>query len=94
MEYKHIKGVPDFSCKEYREKKNKYCLCIPIINEKLSIPDEVCSIFILYFFKTSSIFKSELGSSLIGYLYIESTEKSFLPAIPVIGEVLCSSKTL
>ncbi|MBP0979938.1 MAG: glycosyltransferase family 2 protein, partial [Oscillospiraceae bacterium] len=37
MEYKHIKGVPDFSCKEYREKKNKYCLCIPIINEKDNI---------------------------------------------------------
>ena len=37
MEYRGIKGVPDFSCKEYREKKTKYCLCIPIINEKDNI---------------------------------------------------------
>ncbi|MBQ6849816.1 MAG: glycosyltransferase family 2 protein [Oscillospiraceae bacterium] len=37
MEYINIKGVPDFSCKEYREKKTKYCLCIPIINEKDNI---------------------------------------------------------
>ncbi|MBR4035408.1 MAG: glycosyltransferase family 2 protein [Oscillospiraceae bacterium] len=37
MEYRSIKGVPDFSCKEYREKKTKYCLCIPIINEKDNI---------------------------------------------------------
>ena len=37
MEYRGIKGVPDFSCREYREKKTKYCLCIPIINEKDNI---------------------------------------------------------
>ncbi|MBE6866762.1 MAG: glycosyltransferase family 2 protein [Ruminococcaceae bacterium] len=37
MEYINIKGVPDFSCKEYQEKKTKYCLCIPIINEKDNI---------------------------------------------------------
>lgn len=37
MEYMNIKGVPDFFCKEYREKKTKYCLCIPIINERDNI---------------------------------------------------------
>ena len=34
MLYKNIRGVPDFECKEYAEKKTKYCVCIPIINEK------------------------------------------------------------
>ena len=37
MEYRNLKGVPDFSCNEYSEKKMKYCLCIPIINEKDNI---------------------------------------------------------
>lgn len=37
MEYKNIRGVPDFTCNEYSEKKSKYCLCIPIINEKENI---------------------------------------------------------
>jgi hypothetical protein len=33
MEYRGIAGVPDFSATEYSEKKTKYCLCIPVINE-------------------------------------------------------------
>lgn len=33
MKYRNIQGVPDFSSFEFCEKKNKYCLCIPIINE-------------------------------------------------------------
>ena len=33
MEYKNLKGVPDFICTEFGEKKTKYCLLIPIINE-------------------------------------------------------------
>ncbi|MBQ6930170.1 MAG: glycosyltransferase family 2 protein [Oscillospiraceae bacterium] len=37
MLFHNIKGVPDFECHEYEEKKNKYCLCIPIINEKENI---------------------------------------------------------
>ncbi len=37
MEYRNLKGVPDFDCDEYEPKKNKYCLCIPIINEKDNI---------------------------------------------------------
>ncbi len=37
MKYKNIHGVPDFDCTEYSEKKAKYCLCIPIINEKDNI---------------------------------------------------------
>jgi len=28
-----IKGVPDFYSLEFLEKKNKYCLCIPVLNE-------------------------------------------------------------
>ena len=36
-DYKNIKGVPDFECVEYNEKSTKYCLCIPIINEKDNI---------------------------------------------------------
>ena len=36
-QYRNLKGVPDFDCSEYEEKKSKYCLCIPIINEKANI---------------------------------------------------------
>lgn len=41
MEYKNIDGVPNFICKEYNEKKHKYCLCIPIINEGERIKKEL-----------------------------------------------------
>ena len=41
MLFHNIKGVPDFECHEYEEKKNKYCLCIPIINEKENITLEL-----------------------------------------------------
>ena len=41
MLYKNIRGVPDFECKEYAEKKTKYCVCIPIINEKENIKLEL-----------------------------------------------------
>lgn len=41
MEYKNIDGVPNFVCKEYEKKKNKYCLCIPIINEGERIKKEL-----------------------------------------------------
>lgn len=33
MKYYNVEGVPNFSSYEFRERKNKYCLCIPIINE-------------------------------------------------------------
>ena len=33
MIYKGIEGVPAFECNEYDNKKTKYCVCIPIINE-------------------------------------------------------------
>lgn len=33
MQYKNISGVPDFEAWEYSEKKQKYCLLIPVINE-------------------------------------------------------------
>ncbi|MEG1895518.1 MAG: glycosyltransferase family 2 protein [Oscillospiraceae bacterium] len=41
MEYRNLKGVPDFDCTEYAEKRSKYCLCIPIINEKENIRMEL-----------------------------------------------------
>lgn len=41
MEYRNLKGVPDFDGIEYAEKKSKYCLCIPIINEKDNIRMEL-----------------------------------------------------
>lgn len=41
MEYRGLKGVPDFDCVEYKEKQSKYCLCIPIINEKENIKMEL-----------------------------------------------------
>ena len=41
MIYKDIKGVPDFECTEYANKKTKYCICIPIINEGERIKKEL-----------------------------------------------------
>ena len=41
MVYENIEGVPKFTCDEYVEKKNKYCLCIPIINEGERIRKEL-----------------------------------------------------
>ncbi len=41
MEYKKIDGVPDFVCTEFLEKKNKYCIIIPIINEKENIKKQL-----------------------------------------------------
>ncbi len=37
MIYRNLHGVPDFESTEYSERKTKYCLCIPIINEKENI---------------------------------------------------------
>lgn len=41
MLIKNIEGVPDFEVKEFLPKKNKYCLCIPIINEGNRIKSEL-----------------------------------------------------
>lgn len=41
MIYKDIEGVPEFECKEYENKKTKYCVCIPIINEGERIKKEL-----------------------------------------------------
>ena len=41
MIYKNIDGVPDFESREYNKKKNKYCVCIPIINEGERIKNEL-----------------------------------------------------
>ena len=41
MLYTNINGVPDFECEEYSNKKTKYCVCIPIINEGERIKKEL-----------------------------------------------------
>lgn len=41
MIYDGINGVPKFECKEYVEKRTKYCVCIPIINEGERIAKEL-----------------------------------------------------
>lgn len=41
MEYRNIKGVPDFDSFEYAPRRTKYCLCIPIINERENIALEL-----------------------------------------------------
>lgn len=41
MVYKDIEGVPNFECKEYKPKSQKYCVCIPIINEGERIKKEL-----------------------------------------------------
>ena len=33
MKIEHVVGVPDFEAEVYREKKSKYAVCIPVINE-------------------------------------------------------------
>lgn len=41
MMYENINGVPNFECDEYHQKKTKYCICIPIINEGSRIKKEL-----------------------------------------------------
>ena len=41
LEYKNIKGVPDFMATEYEEKKSDYVVLIPIINEGERIHKEL-----------------------------------------------------
>jgi len=41
MKYNNIQGVPDFDCNEYEQKRTKYCLLIPIINEGNRIQNEL-----------------------------------------------------
>jgi dolichol-phosphate mannosyltransferase len=41
MKFKNLQGVPDFECDEYGPKQTKYCLLIPIINEKGRINKEL-----------------------------------------------------
>lgn len=41
MIYEGIAGVPKFECTEYDPKRNKYCVCIPIINEGDRIKKEL-----------------------------------------------------
>lgn len=41
MIHQGISGVPEFESREFLEKKNKYCICIPIINEGKRIHDEL-----------------------------------------------------
>lgn len=39
--YKNLQGVPDFTCTEIWAKQNKYCICIPVINEGERIDAEL-----------------------------------------------------
>lgn len=41
MVYSNILGVPKFECYEFLQKRNKFCLCIPIINEGNNIKLEL-----------------------------------------------------
>lgn len=41
MLYSNIEGVPNFECQEYENKRTKYCICIPIINEGERIKKEL-----------------------------------------------------
>ena len=41
MIYQNINSIPNFIANEYSSKKTKYCLCIPIINEKGKIEKEL-----------------------------------------------------
>ncbi len=39
--FSKISGVPEFEVREYKKKKNKYCICIPVINEGERIKKEL-----------------------------------------------------
>jgi dolichol-phosphate mannosyltransferase len=41
MTYTDILGVPDFTCSEYADRRTKYCVLIPIINEGERIKSEL-----------------------------------------------------
>ena len=41
MIYKNLQGVPDFRCEEYAPRLNKYCVLVPIINERGRIEPEL-----------------------------------------------------
>jgi len=41
MIYKDVKGVPDFESFQFAEKKTKYCVCIPVVNEGERIKKEL-----------------------------------------------------
>lgn len=41
MKYRSLQGVPDFESFAFQEKRNKYCLCIPVINEGERIKAEL-----------------------------------------------------
>ncbi len=41
MNFKGIEGIPQFKCTELDEKRNRYCVCIPIINEGDRIKKEL-----------------------------------------------------
>ena len=41
MRYENIAGVPDFECAEFLPKRTKYCVLIPILNEKNNIGPEL-----------------------------------------------------
>lgn len=45
MEYKNVKGVPNFECVELMKKRHDFCVCIPIINEGERIHKELSRAF-------------------------------------------------
>jgi len=83
MIYENIKGVPNFECIEFNEKKTKYCMLIPIINEGNKIKaelekahkfkiDKICDIIICDGGSTDdSISNSFLGSIGVNTLLIK-----------------------
>ena len=77
MFYQDIKGVPNFECEEYEEKKNKYCVCIPIINEGDRIKKELEKAKISNIDKIADIIICDAGST------DGSTEKEVLKPLGV-----------
>lgn len=63
MKYEKIDGVPNFISKEYCKRKNKYCLCIPIINEGERIIKELTKANDLGIFKCVDIIICDADSN-------------------------------
>lgn len=63
MIYNNIQGVPDFECQEYEEKRTKYCICIPVVNEGERIKKELETAKNANIHRVADIIICDLGST-------------------------------
>lgn len=74
MNYKEIPGVPDFRADVYADKKTKYCICIPVINEGEKINKQLQRAYHHGVYKLADIIICD-GGSTDGSLQISQLKK-------------------